>query len=45
MEVVSHAYVAKRQNLLDPSEFEPIYNHSEQLAKMLSGLRASLIPR
>jgi four helix bundle protein len=45
MEVVSHAYVAKRQNLLDQSEFEPIYDHSEQLAKMLSGRRSSLIPR
>jgi four helix bundle protein len=45
MEVVSQAHVAKQQHFLAQSAFEPFYQQSERLARMLSGLRSSLIPR
>jgi len=45
MEVVSQASIAKQQGLLTASVFDPLYQHAERLARMLSGLRSSLKPR
>lgn len=45
MEVVSQAHVAKRRNFLAQTAFGPLYQQSERLARMLSGLRSSLLPR
>jgi four helix bundle protein len=44
MEAVSQAHVANRQTYLPQAEFSTLYQHSERLAPMLSGLRASLLP-
>jgi four helix bundle protein len=41
-EVVSHAYVAKRQNLLSEQDFRLVYCAAEKQGKMLSGLRRSI---
>jgi four helix bundle protein len=43
MEVVSQATIAKQQGFLADAAFQEIYSGSEELAKMLSGLRSSLI--
>ena len=45
MEVVSQAHIAKKSELLAESTFVLLYQRSERLARMLSGLRASLLPR
>lgn len=45
MEVVSQAHIAKRSEFLAESTFVLLYQRSEHLARMLSGLRASLLPR
>jgi four helix bundle protein len=42
-EVVSQAFIAKEQGFLSESDFKQIYDSSEKLGKMLSGLRRSLI--
>lgn len=42
METVSEAHVARRQELLEHSGSEQLLALTEQLARMLSGLRASL---
>ena len=42
-EVVSQAFVAKKQDFLAQDEFKKIYDASEKLGKMLSGLRRSLL--
>ena len=44
MEVVSQSHVAKQQAFLAQSAFDAIYGQSERLARMLSGLRSSLLP-
>jgi four helix bundle protein len=44
MEAVSQAHVARRQNFMPEDDFSELYQHSERLARMLSGLRASLLP-
>ena len=41
-EVVSDAFIAKRQNLLTVDNFSLIYRSTEELSRMLSGLRRSL---
>ena len=43
MEVVSHVEIAKQQGFLTKEVCDEIYKESEELARMLSGLRASLL--
>jgi four helix bundle protein len=43
MEVVSQSTVAKRQQFLQHTAFDRIYRESEELSRMLSGLRATLL--
>lgn len=45
MEVISHASIAKQQGFLTPEAFDAIYLESEELSRMLSGLRSSLLQR
>lgn len=42
-EVTSQAFIAKTQGFLLVPDFQKIYDASEQLGKMLSGLRRSLL--
>jgi len=42
-EVVSQAFVARKQGFLSEEDFKKIYKASEKLGKMLSGLRRSLL--
>ena len=42
-EVVSQAFIAQRQRLLNENEFRQIYTDAEELSRMLSGLRKSLL--
>ena len=42
-EVVSQAFIARRQNLLSEAHFRKIYADAEELSRMLSGLRKSLL--
>src|SRR5256712_5938313 len=42
-EVVSQAFVAQRQSFLSESQFREIYTYAEELSRMLSGLRKSLL--
>ena len=43
IEVVSQAFIAQRQRLLNENEFRQIYTDAEELSRMLSGLRKSLL--
>jgi len=43
MEVVSQSTIANRQEFLPKQSFDSIYRESEELARMLSGLRTSLL--
>src|ERR1700730_9491309 len=43
-EVVSQAFIAKRQDFLSPESFRSLYEDAEELSRMLSGLRKSLFP-
>jgi four helix bundle protein len=43
MELVTEMTVAERQGLLPRPKFEEAYEQSEQIARMLSGLRSSLL--
>ena len=45
MEVVSQSRVAKLQGFLKPNEYEEVYQASERLARIISGLRSSLTGR
>jgi four helix bundle protein len=45
MEVVSQASIAVKQKFLHKEAFEELYSESEELAKMLSGLRMSLLDK
>jgi four helix bundle protein len=45
MEVVSQLQIAKLQGYLKPSEFDELYQASDRLARILSGLRSSLSRR
>jgi four helix bundle protein len=45
MEVVSQAKVAKLQGFLRENDYELLYSESERVARMLSGLRASLLQK
>jgi four helix bundle protein len=42
-EVVSQAFIARRQNFLSEDQFREIYTEAEELSRMLSGLRKSLL--
>ena len=42
-ETVSQAFIARRQNFLSEDQFREIYAHAEELSRMLSGLRKSLL--
>src|ERR1700737_3172353 len=42
-EVVSQSFVARRQEFLSPQSFRSIYESAEELSRMLSGLRKSLL--
>jgi S23 ribosomal protein. len=42
-EVVSQAFIARRQSLLSEDQFRKIYTDAEELSRMLSGLRKSLL--
>jgi len=42
-EVVSQAFIARRQTFLDEEQFRKIYADAEELSRMLSGLRRSLL--
>ena len=44
-EVVSEAMVARRQRFLETSAFEHLYASAEELSKMLSALRSSILSR
>lgn len=43
MEVVSQATIAHRQKLLSKDAYDQIYSESDELARMLSGLRVKLL--
>src|SRR6266550_5125175 len=42
-EAVSRAFVARRQGFLSEDQFRKIYKDPEELSRMLSGLRKSLL--
>jgi four helix bundle protein len=42
-EAVSQAFVARRQDFLSEDRFRRIYTDAEELSRMLSGLRKSLL--
>ena len=42
-EVVSQAFIARRQTFLSEEEFRVMYADAEELSRMLSGLRKSLL--
>jgi len=41
-ELISHAFIAKKQRFLTDAEFSLLYAGAEELSRMLSGLRKSL---
>jgi four helix bundle protein len=43
MEVVSQAHIAKLKRFLPSTEFDALYDESMRVARMLSGLRSSLL--
>jgi four helix bundle protein len=45
MEVVSQTRIAKLQGFMSQSACEKLYNESEELARMLSGLRSTLVKK
>ena len=42
-EAVSQAFIARRQSLLSEEQFRKVYTDAEELSRMLSGLRKSLL--
>jgi four helix bundle protein len=42
-EAVSQAFIARRQSFLSEDQFRKIYTDAEELSRMLSGLRKSLL--
>jgi four helix bundle protein len=42
-EAVSQAFIARRQSFLSKDQFSKIYADAEELSRMLSGLRKSLL--
>ena len=43
-EVVSQAFIGRRQGFIDQAQFNSVYAAAEEQSKMLSGLRRSLLP-
>ncbi len=43
MEVVSQIHIAKRQKLMVDEQFQDLYSRADEVARMLSGLRSSLL--
>ena len=43
-EVVSQAFIGRRQRFVDDAQFKALYAAAEEQSKMLSGLRRSLLP-
>jgi four helix bundle protein len=43
-EVVSQAFISRRQGFINQRKFDALYAAAEELSKMLSGLRRSLHP-
>jgi four helix bundle protein len=43
MELVSQSCIAKRQGFISEAQFERLCSEAEELARMLSGLKSSLI--
>ncbi len=43
-EVVSQAFIGRRESFLDEPKFQALYAAAEEQSKMLSGLRKSLLP-
>ncbi len=43
LEVVSEAFVARRQGFLSEDNFRQLYANAEEISRMMSGLRASLL--
>jgi four helix bundle protein len=43
-EVVSQAFIARKQSFLNEAAFQALYSAAEEQSKMLSGLRRSLLP-
>ncbi len=43
MEVISEAFVAKRQGFMTEPEFDKVYSLAEEIARMLSSLRNKLL--
>jgi four helix bundle protein len=44
MESVSQAVIARKQNFLPDDRFQELYNDAEEIGRMLSGLRAKVLP-
>ncbi|HMC63877.1 MAG TPA: four helix bundle protein, partial [Gemmataceae bacterium] len=44
METVSQAVIARKQNSLPDDRFQEVYKDAEEIGRMLSGLRAKLLP-
>ena len=42
MEVVSQTFIARRQAFISDPDFNDLYDRADELARMLSGLRANL---
>ena len=43
METISQAQIAKIQNFIQDGNFDELYQRADQLARMLSGLRSTLL--
>ena len=43
MEVVSQIHIAKRQTILAEESFQDLYSQANEISRMLSGLRSSLL--
>jgi four helix bundle protein len=43
MELITQTTIAKRQGLIPQPNYNEVYERSEQIARMLSGLRTSLL--
>ncbi len=43
MEVVSEAFIAKKQTMMSEDSFRKLYETAEEIARMMSGLRTSLL--
>jgi four helix bundle protein len=42
-EAISQAFISRRQSFLNEQQFRGIYGNAEELSRMLSGLRKSLL--